>query len=191
MATEQSKKAKAAKAAATVKKANATPRIGGSGDYVYIVSTMANAVSYNAHITIDGVPRIDPERSITIRGGAGLPSQTSGFGEIVQNEANQMPMWTPKGAVTPILRERYAILKDHWLFKKHLEKGYVTVVEDPSIMGNHSAVKKIVEGMETDDPRAPLNEQSFKRYAAKVQGKNLKIATDKNAASMEKIENFG
>jgi hypothetical protein len=189
MSTATGKK-RAAKAAANIKASKAPDPIVGSGDYVWVISTMANAVSYNQHITVDGLPRIDPERSITLRGGASLPNGLSGFGELGQNESNGLPMWTPAGMATRISKERYAILKEHWLFKKHLAKGYVSVTGQ-DVAGNHAAIKKIVEGMETNDPCGLMNQEKFKRYAARTQGKGLKILTNKDSISMDKIDQFG
>jgi hypothetical protein len=186
----------AVKAKAIVKKANAKikaeqamPRISHGSDKVYVVSTMANAVSYNFHKTIDNVPRITDR--IILRGGAGLPSQTSGFGDIAQNAANEMPMWTPQGMVTPIRRDRFNKLKDHWLFKKHLERGYV-VVRDEDITQNYAAIKQVVTGMETDDPMAPLNQARFARLVkSKMKGLTSQLTTNKDSAAMDKIDRFG
>jgi hypothetical protein len=183
------KKAVAKKAAANVQVEKRLPKISHGSDVVYVVSTMPNAMSYNFHKKIDKVPRIID--SITLRGGAGLPSQVSGFGELGQNEANEMPMWTPQGMVTPVRRERFNKLKDHWLFKKHLERGYVAIVNN-DITQNHGAIKQVVSGMEQENPFTPLNQARFKKLvASKMQGRMARLVTNKDSADMSKIDRFG
>lgn len=130
-----------------------------AGNNVYVVSTMTSSVSYCFWKTIDGLPRI--EDKITIRGGANLPSSKSGFGEMSQ-DGEGTPMWTAAGVVTPIRADRYNKLKDHELFKKHLERGYISITSQ-DITGNHKAVKKIVSGMEAVDGFAQLTPATYKQ----------------------------
>lgn len=144
---------------------------------VYIISTMTGDVSYCFWTNVAGLPRIKDK--ITIRGGANLPSVKNGFGEM-SADGEGTPMWTPAGVVTPIRADRYELLKDHEVFKKHVAGGFITV-SNKDITDNHKAVKKIVEGMEARDSRAQLTPSTFKSRVA--------ITTDK-ARTIADLEGF-
>lgn len=144
---------------------------------VYIVSTMTGDVSYCFWHNIAGLPRIKDK--ITIRGGANLPSVKSGFGEM-SADGEGTPMWTPAGVVTPLRADRYELLKEHEVFKKHVAGGYITV-SNKDITENHKAVKKITEGMEPRDAFAQLNADNYKSKVA--------ITTDK-ARTIRDLEGF-
>jgi hypothetical protein len=124
----------------------------------YILSTMTNSISYNWYETIGDLPR--KKHGVLIHGGAGLPSIRSGFGDQTQDKEG-MPIWTAKGIVTSITEEQYDRLKDHWLFKQHLEGGWVKVLNS-DISGNHKAVKEIVRDMNQRDDFAQLTPETFK-----------------------------
>jgi hypothetical protein len=134
---------------------------------VYIVSTMTNSMSYRTYRTIgpenpEKGPRIVTpvnELTITIRGGANRPSQKLGFGD-QSNDLNGNMLWTARGVVTTITEDQYERLKDHHLFKKHLAKGLVEVV-NRDISGDHKAVAKIVSGhMTPHDNQAQLTKDT-------------------------------
>jgi hypothetical protein len=129
----------------------------------YIVSTMTNAVSYTIFSKIrdkiGDLPTI--KKKITIWGGAGIPSNKSGFGDLAQDKVQETPLWTAQGIVTPVSDENFEILKEHWLFKKHLDAGRVRVVNE-DLRGNHKAVKKVVTNMEKSDRFAQLNKDTLK-----------------------------
>jgi hypothetical protein len=76
----------------------------------YILSTMTDSISYAFYNDVDGLPVMRDK--VTIKGGTGLPSHTSGFGE-VSNDGEGKPMWTPDGVVTPISDERYDQARHH------------------------------------------------------------------------------
>ncbi len=119
----------------------------------YVLSTMTNAVSYAFFNDVGGLPVIRDK--VTIKGGAGLPSLTAGFGEVSKDDEGS-PMWTPDGVVTPLSDERYDLVKDHPLFKKHIDKGVLKVINH-DITGNHKEVQKQTRSMEKKDGFAQLN----------------------------------
>lgn len=131
----------------------------------YIVSTMTNAVCYT--IFDDAAPGIVPnvKRNIRIEGGTGIPSINSGFGEMSRDHQGT-PMWTPSGTVTPVSDEDFALLQNHHVFKKHLERELVKIVGN-DIVDNHKAVEKVARGMAKDD-FAPLNASTVKEKANKA-----------------------
>jgi hypothetical protein len=151
-----------------------------SNSNVYIVSTMTNSVSYRTYLTIGNPnpekgPRIVTpinEKTITIKGGANRPSQKTGFGD-QQTDINGNMLWTARGVVTSISEEDYERLKDHWLFKKHLLKGLVEVV-NRNIEGNYAAVKAIVANMTPADNQALLTKETIaQRIKVKTPSKEL------------------
>lgn len=113
---------------------------------VFILSTMTQSVGYTLWETVDGLP-IQRER-ITVHGGSGIPSLRSGFGDMVTNSEGQ-PLWTAEGIVTCIDEGKYALLKDHPIFKKHLADNLVKVVTR-DIRDNHKEVKKHAKDMARD-----------------------------------------
>lgn len=123
---------------------------------VYVISTMTNSVSYRFYRNVESKGGTLPvvQDSITIRGGAGLPSLKSGFGDM-NSDGEGHPIWTAEGMVTPLSEARYDILKTHKLFQDHLEGGYVKVV-NKDLTGNHAAVKKEIGGMAGRDNFAQL-----------------------------------
>lgn len=144
---------------------------------VYVISTMTGDVSYCFWNTIGGVPRIKDK--ITIRGGAGLPSVKSGFGEM-NADGEGTPMWTAAGIVTPLRADRYEKLKDHEVFEKHIASGKISI-SNRDITDNHKAVKKIVEGMEQRDSFSQLTPENYKS--------KVSITTDK-ARTIRDLEGF-
>lgn len=127
----------------------------------YIVSTMSMAVKYtfyselpqNGNTKAGAGPLPNIKKQILVRGGAGLTSATSGFGEMAKDQGGS-PLWTPDGIVTVVSDADYELLKEHHVFKSHLEKGLVRVVNQ-DISQNHGAVVKETRGM-SHDPFAPL-----------------------------------
>lgn len=138
----------------------------------YVLSTMTNTVNYAFWSDIKKGQDVPVMRDkITIHGGTGLPSLKGGFGEMVK-DGEGTPMWVPEGVVTPISDERYDKLKEHPLFKKHLDGGYVKVVNQ-DITGNHKAVVREVASMERRDGFAQLNAKTLKNHV-----KSIKISTE-------------
>jgi hypothetical protein len=119
---------------------------------VYVISTMTNSISYCRYRRVGDLPILQDK--VTIRGGAGLPSLKSGFGEQYTNDEG-IPMWTAEGMVTPVSDENYDILKEHWLFQKHMKEGFLKVIKN-DILDNHKAVKHEVVTMRKKDDFAQL-----------------------------------
>jgi hypothetical protein len=141
---------------------------------------MANAVSYRTY-TLRGdnntsrnavpLPVPDPN-PVLIRGGADRPSGKSGFG-VRADDLNGSPLWTAKGIVTPLSDEDYDRVKDHWLFKKHLEGGFLEVL-GKDISSDHKAVAKVASGMNQEDPFKQLTKDTIgQRIKVKVPSKEL------------------
>lgn len=123
----------------------------------YILSTMTSGVNYTTYRTVGGVPVV--LKKVLIHGGAGIPSAKSGFGEVIANDEGQ-PIWTADGIVTPISEEDYLHLKDHPVFQKHMDKGYLKVI-NADIRGNHKQVQKYAGDMKRDG-FAQLNKDNIK-----------------------------
>jgi hypothetical protein len=123
---------------------------------VHILSKMTDSVKYNTYNFIgnksdntkQNLLPISRNDGVLIRGGAGRPSQKIGFGDRAQ-DPNGNVLWTPAGVVTTITDQEYDRLKDHWLFKKHLENGVLEVVTS-DVVDNHKKVKLIAEDMPRD-----------------------------------------
>lgn len=120
---------------------------------VFVLSTMANSVTYRTYRMVGAVnkdqkqgPLPVPEANpITIRGGADRPSQKAGFGEQAE-DINGNVIWTPRGVVTRLTQEQYDRVKEHPLFIKHMEGGYLAVV-NADVADNHKKVTRKVEEM--------------------------------------------
>lgn len=132
---------------------------------IYILSTMTNSVSYAFFDRVGDLPVM--RKKVTIQGGAGLPSIRSGFGEVTR-DGEGSPMWTASGMITPISDEQYAALKDHVLFNKHIDGGFIKVLNQ-DISGNHKAVEKHVQTMNKRDEFAQLTKDTLKQRI-KVKG---------------------
>lgn len=138
---------------------------------VFVISTMTDSVGYTFFRNVGDLPV--PQKKILIRGGADLPSMKSGFGEMSRNSEGQ-PLWTASGVATPVSDSDYELLKDHWLFKKHLDSGKLKVVTH-DIRDDYKAVKKEVRSMETgwdSDKAKQLTPDNLKE---RVGNKHLKI----------------
>lgn len=136
----------------------------------YILSTMTNSVSYAFYRNVGDLPVMRDK--ITIKGGTGLPSIRSGFGE-VSKDGEGTPLWTANGIITPIEDGRYEQLKDHPIFLKHLEQGFVKVLER-DISENHREVTKQVATMEKRDGFAQLNPSTIAAHTkVKISTKHI------------------
>lgn len=132
---------------------------------VYILSTMTGAVAYTFYNPgPDGGLPLERKR-VYIHGGAHLPSVSTPFGEQGKDDQGT-PMWTPRGIVTAITDEAYAELLGHALFKKHMDNGYLEVV-DAAAAESHRAVEKAVRNMEKADASAQLTPENSKKKLGK------------------------
>lgn len=107
---------------------------------VYVYSTLSCPQRYVkwTEAAPGSVPR--EERAILIQGGA--------------NVANRN-LITPRGVVTEITDEEYALLKQNPLFNTHVTNGHIAVEE------RKADVDKVVSGMESRSPDAPLTPGDF------------------------------
>ncbi len=147
----------------------------------YILSKMTNSVSYrnynyvgdrNATANQSLLPI--PADTVLIRGGADRPTQKGGFGDAEQ-DINGNILWTPRGVVTKLTDEEYDRVSQHWLFKKHMEMGYLAVL-DEDISSDHKRVTKIADDMEGQDPGAQLTKETIaQRIKVKVPTKELDV----------------
>ncbi|QEG09525.1 hypothetical protein TROPICALSUN_18 [Erwinia phage vB_EamM_TropicalSun] len=137
---------------------------------IYVLSKMTNAVSYRIYQDVAGLPT--PVKSITIHGGASLPSEKSGFGDMHTTEDGR-PIWTAEGSVTKISDADYAVLKDHPMFKSHIENNHLKVVTY-DISENNKEIRRLSNDME-DDGRRQLNKETM---ATKVKATTVKSSSD-------------
>ena len=147
---------------------------------VYVLSTMTSGVLYRTYKYIGAStqngsgPLPVPERGgVMIFGGANLPSDRSGLGEM-SRDFTGVPIWTAVGVVTTITDEQYEKLKEHWLFKKHEKKGYIKVM-NRDVTHNNGEIRRIVENdMKAHDAFALLSKETIKqRIKVKSPDKSL------------------
>jgi hypothetical protein len=147
----------------------------------YVLSTMTNSVSYrnyryvgDRHATQNQALLPIPTDTVIIRGGANRPSQKGGFGDQETDKSGNI-LWTPRGVVTVLTDEEYERVSQHWLFKKHMEGGYLVCL-DEDISGNHKKVAKIAASMEGQDPGAQLTKETLaQRIKVKTPEKELQV----------------
>lgn len=133
----------------------------------YILSTMTSAVSYCFYIEAKDEGSLPTVRKrVTIHGGKGLPSLTSGLGEVSKDDTGS-PLWTPNGVITPVSDEAYEELKNHEVFIRHLDKKYIKVVNE-DISRNNRAIDKEVSSMAEYDKSALLTPATAKERLAGV-----------------------
>ena len=134
---------------------------------VYILSTMTNSIRYTVYdTTVKDAPR--PKGNVFIQGGRGIASERSGFGD-KETGIGGNPIWTAQGFITPITDAQYEMLKDHHVFKRHVERGLVKVISR-DITENHGAITKETRTME-EDGFAPMTQDRL--------GKRVKISERK------------
>jgi hypothetical protein len=140
---------------------------------------MTNSVSYRNYKFIGDANSTQnqsllpiPTDTVIIRGGADRPSQKGGFGN-AETDLNGNLLWTPRGVVTPLTDEEFEQVSKHWLFKQHLDAGYLAIV-DEDISNNHKKVSRIAEDMAGQDPGAQLTKDTIaQRIKVKVANKEL------------------
>jgi len=147
----------------------------------YVLSTMTNSVSYRNYKYIGDKNATQnqsllpiPADTVMIRGGANRPSQKGGFGDTETDPSGNI-LWTPRGVVTALSDDEYERVRNHWLFKQHLEAGYVVLL-DEDLSGNHKKVAKIAAQMEGQDPGAQLTKETVaQRIKVKTPDKEMDI----------------
>lgn len=126
----------------------------------YVLSTMTNSVGYAFYSRADERSVPQERKKITIRGGASIASGTSGFGERSEDGEGR-PIWTADGIITPVSDSDFEVLKEHALFKKHLAKGHVRVL-NRDLSSNYKDVLKVTRDMNADGFRQ-LNPATHKQ----------------------------
>lgn len=140
---------------------------------VYILSTMTNNVRYADYDTsVKDAPRI--KQSVFIQGGKGIASERSGFGD-QETGIGGSPIWTAQGFITPITDAQYEMLKDHKVFKRHIERGLLRVV-NRDITDNHGAITKETRNMAIDG-FAPMTQERL--------GERVKVSSKKLDAEQQ------
>lgn len=112
----------------------------------YILSTMSYPVNYTFYNKAGDLPV--PRKRILIHGGAGMPSDTSGIGDMIR-DANGKPIWTAQGFVTTVSDADFEELMGNHVFKSHLEKGLLKVINH-DITGSTREIDKATQHMESD-----------------------------------------
>lgn len=115
----------------------------------YITSTMSSAIAYCFYKTLPGGMRA-VEREVLVKGGA--------------NVADKRTILTPKGVSTEVTEEELELLKKHPLFKEHLQKGFVTVVDTKY----REEAEKAARSLEKKDASAPKTPDDYKQKTTKV-----------------------
>ncbi|WVR18069.1 hypothetical protein JXVLWARM_CDS_0018 [Burkholderia phage Bm1] len=139
---------------------------------IYILSTMTDNVSYNVYDKTSDLPVV--RKQVTIMGGANKASMNSGFGDMEKNSEG-IPLWTPAGMVTPLSQENYDAIKDNAVFKRHLERRFLKILDkDPG--KDHDKVSALVQTMVPRDNAAPLNPATLKQQLSRENGHDLTVA---------------
>lgn len=110
----------------------------------FITSTMSAPISYVFYKTLPGGMKTVAEE-IKIKGGA--------------NVADKKTILTPRGVSTEVTEEQLALLKTHPIFKEHLKRGFVTVVETKY----KEEAEKAAEDLEKKDASAPKTPADYKK----------------------------
>lgn len=131
----------------------------------YILSTLTNPFIFVKY----GEPQpggIPPMlRRIKIAGGANRPS-LRGFGEMsTDNEG--VPMWTPRGMVSPVSDEDFEWLQENQGFKNFLQAGLMKMTDrDPG--NNHDRIAKLTSDMAKRDSMSPITPDDPRRKKVKI-----------------------
>lgn len=126
----------------------------------YILSTMTSSVSYCVYQNVGDVPML--KHKVLIRGGASIPSDKSGIGEMTRDSEGK-PIWTADGVVTTISDSDYEAIKDNHVFKSHLANGLIKVINH-DITGSQREISKLTQHMGQDGFRQ-LNPTTIKKMA--------------------------
>lgn len=140
----------------------------------YVLSTMSAAVAYTLYDMIGDLPV--PRRKVTVHGGAGMPSDTSGYGHMTK-DGNGRPLWTPDGMVTEVTDEEAELLKAHPVFSKHHDAGYVKFL-NADVSQSSRAMDKATASMNRDGFQ--LLDKSTLKQRVKVHLNGSHSNTDSN-----------
>lgn len=106
----------------------------------HIFSTMTSDVSYNGYAPAGDGSMSVLERSVVIKGKAGIPDKN---------------LVTPLGMHTEVSQEDMEFLNANGIFKLHKDNGFITV------QSRDMPVEKAAEDMNLADPSAPLTPADF------------------------------
>lgn len=115
----------------------------------YIYSTLTCDNLYVDFEFVENAYIRQGKKQVLIKGGANLP--TAGMKDII----------TPLGAVTEVTDEDLAFLESNECFKKHVDKGFITV--DKSKV----KIEKAVKDMKDKDKSAPKQEKDLDKFKVK------------------------
>lgn len=107
---------------------------------VYIFSTLSTNQLYTKYLKSEANELARVDRTVLVKGGANVADKH---------------FVTPRGVVTEVSDEDYALLKDNDLFNTHVKNGYITVEE------KNVNVDKVVSNMTSADESAPLTPESY------------------------------
>lgn len=109
-------------------------------------------------------------REVLVHGGANLASIKSGFGEMSQDDQG-VPMWTPKGVVTPVTDDDAQFLAAHPTFQIGVNAGFYAILDnDPG--HDHKKVARVAAAeLNERDGSAPLTGETIKN--------KVKVSTSK------------
>lgn len=131
----------------------------------YILSTMTASINYCVYQMVGDIPTI--RRKILVHGGASIPSDKSGIGNMTRDEEGR-PIWTADGVVTPVSDSDYDLLKDNHVFQKHLAANLVKVINH-DITGSQREISKLTQHMGEDGFRQ-LTPSTIKQKIKVTQG---------------------
>ena len=136
----------------------------------YILSTATASTKFQDHTKANDHSMLVVTRAVTVYGGSNLPSAKSGYGDMVTGDSG-MPLWTPRGVVTPVSDEDAAFLAEHHAFKLGAANGFYQIMDsDPG--NDHNKIKKMAAAdMTAKDKSAPMTNETI--------DKRLKVSAGK------------
>lgn len=115
----------------------------------FITSTMTSPIVYTVYKLLPGGMKT-PAAEVLIKGGA--------------NAVDKKTLVTPEGVSTEVTDEELALLKAHPLFKEHLSRGFVKIVETKY----REEAEKAVKDLEKKDGSAPKTLKDYKNKKVEV-----------------------
>lgn len=104
----------------------------------YIYSTLTADQEYRGYTGNKDVPAV--KWSVVIKGGANIASKN---------------LVTPKGTLTTVSDEEMALLESNAAFKRHVERGFLTIEK------KKAEVEEVTKNMKKKDQSAPKTEADF------------------------------
>lgn len=104
----------------------------------YIYSTLTSDQEYRGYTANKDVPAV--KWSVTIKGGANIATKN---------------LVTPKGTLTTVTDEEMALLETSASFKRHVERGFLTIEK------KKAEVEEVAKNMKKKDQSAPKQAEDF------------------------------